>query len=273
MSAPPVVSVMSRIASIEQRFVAPTTDVPPESAALRVLDDGPAFDAFGDVYQRAVAARDAAGASPMSTWSAPAAPGGMYGASLSTPGLDPFASAPAGRAGLALGGVGAPGGVGGGPLLDAAIGGVLAPPGERRIGGYGEMPVPDAVRPYGNGRIPVGSLTPLATQPGHRLYAPAAASWNNVVAAARAEGIELRLTDSYRDYEEQVDLVRRKGLYSQGGLAATPGRSNHGWGLAVDADVTDPRTLRWLKANGPRFGWVEAVPREPWHWEFRPDQV
>ena len=272
MSAPAVTSVMSRIASIQQRFIAPTDDVPPESAALRVLDEGPAFDAFGDVYQRAVAARDAAGASPAtSVWAPPAAPGGMYGASLSMPGLDPFGAPSGGRAGLAPGGVGAPGG--GSALVQAAIGGVLSPPGERRIGGYGEMPVPDAVRPHGNGRIPIGGLTPLATQPGHRLYAPAAASWNNVVAAARAEGIELRLTDSYRDYDEQVDLVRRKGLYSQGGLAATPGRSNHGWGLAVDADVTDPRTLRWLKANGPRFGWVEAVPREPWHWEFRPDQV
>ena len=29
----------------------------------------------------------------------------------------------------------------------------------------------------------------------------------------------------------------------------------------------------WVRENAPRFGWVEAVPREPWHWEYRPHQV
>jgi hypothetical protein len=56
-------------------------------------------------------------------------------------------------------------------------------------------------------------------------------------------------------------------------LAAEPGTSNHGWGLAVDADVRDPALLAWIREHGPEFGWVEAVPREPWHWEFRPHQV
>jgi len=85
--------------------------------------------------------------------------------------------------------------------------------------------------------------------------------------------VSIRITDSYRSYDQQVDLVKRKGLYSEGGLGARPGTSNHGWGLAVDADVNDARTLDWIRTNGPRFGYVEAVPREPWHWEFRPQQV
>jgi D-alanyl-D-alanine carboxypeptidase len=70
-----------------------------------------------------------------------------------------------------------------------------------------------------------------------------------------------------------VDLVARKGLYANGGLGAVPGTSNHGWGVAVDADITNPATKAWLQANGHRFGFVEAVPREPWHWEFRPSQA
>ena len=86
-------------------------------------------------------------------------------------------------------------------------------------------------------------------------------------ASAAAEGVDIGVTDSYRPYEEQVDLVRRKGLYSQGGYAAVPGTSPHGWGLAVDVDVT-PDGLAWLRANAGRFGFVEAVPREPWHWEY-----
>ena len=67
----------------------------------------------------------------------------------------------------------------------------------------------------------------------------------------------------------QVDLARRKGLYSNGGLAAAPGTSNHGWGLAVDLDV-DTRSHTWLADNGWRYGFVEDTPRERWHWAYRP---
>ena len=134
------------------------------------------------------------------------------------------------------------------------------------------MSVPPELAPLGNGRIPRDRLQPIA-QSGHYLYAPAAAAWDGLVAAAAADGIEMRITDSYRSFEQQVDLAERKGLYKNGGLAATPGKSNHGWGLAVDADITDPATLAWIRQNGPRFGFVEAVPREPWHWEYRPEQV
>jgi zinc D-Ala-D-Ala carboxypeptidase len=85
---------------------------------------------------------------------------------------------------------------------------------------------------------------------------------------AAAAGIEIGVTDSYRSYESQVDLARRKGLYSQGGLAATPGTSNHGWGLSVDLDL-DATAQAWMRQNGARYGFVEDVPREPWHWTFR----
>ena len=98
-------------------------------------------------------------------------------------------------------------------------------------------------------------------------------TWKEAVAAAAADGIELKITDSYRSYAEQVDLAQRKGLYENGGLAAVPGTSNHGWGLAVDVDITDAATLDWIRSNGYRFGFVEAVKREPWHWEYRPQQA
>jgi hypothetical protein len=141
-----------------------------------------------------------------------------------------------------------------------------------RVGGFGPMPVPSELEGYGNGRIPGGVLQSIG-QGGHALYAPAAEAWKGAVAAAAADGVTLQVTDSYRSYEQQVDLVERKGLYSEGGYGAVPGTSNHGWGLAVDADVNDPATLSWLRSNGYRFGFVEAVPREPWHWEFRPTQA
>ncbi len=141
-----------------------------------------------------------------------------------------------------------------------------------QIGGYGPMPVPDDLSAYGNGQIPTDQLVPIG-QGSHKLYAPAAEAWKAAVADAAAAGIDLKITDSYRTYDQQVELAERKGLYANGGYAATPGTSNHGWGLAVDADVSDPATMGWMRANGYKYGFVEAVPREPWHWEYRPQQA
>jgi LAS superfamily LD-carboxypeptidase LdcB len=141
-----------------------------------------------------------------------------------------------------------------------------------KVGGYGSMPVPAELQVYPNGQLPDAELQSIGQGP-HRLWAPAAQGWKAAVAAARADGIDLRVTDSYRTYAEQVDLAQRKGLYADGGLAAVPGTSNHGWGLAVDADITNPATMSWLRSNGYKYGFVEAVSREPWHWEFRPNQA
>ena len=71
--------------------------------------------------------------------------------------------------------------------------------------------------------------------------------------------------------EVQVDLAERKGLYSQGGLAAKPGTSDHGWGRALDLDL-DAKAQAWMRANGDRYGFVEDTPREPWHWVFTPSR-
>jgi len=91
-----------------------------------------------------------------------------------------------------------------------------------------------------------------------------------------ALGTDLCITDSYRTLAEQRRLAATKG-----GLAAAPGTSNHGWGLAVDlcTSVTNSSTaMSWLRANGPTFGWTNpdwalrggSGPYEPWHWEYLP---
>ena len=68
---------------------------------------------------------------------------------------------------------------------------------------------------------------------------------------------------------QQVDLARRKGLYSQGGLAAKPGTSEHGWGMATDLDL-NAKALAWMRKNAGNYGFVENVARESWHWAYRP---
>ncbi|EYR62363.1 peptidase M15 [Actinotalea ferrariae CF5-4] len=129
--------------------------------------------------------------------------------------------------------------------------------------------VPAELRVHGNGKVPAAALSTVAGADGHRLWAPAARSLEALRAAAARDGVSIGVTDSYRPYDVQVDLVRRKGLYSQGGLAAVPGTSNHGWGIAVDLDL-DARAQAWMRTHGERYGFVEDVPREPWHWTYRP---
>lgn len=88
----------------------------------------------------------------------------------------------------------------------------------------------------------------------------------------------LYATDGYRDYATQVQLKKEKGPY-----AATPGTSNHGWGLAFDlasnVNVDTSPEHRWMEQNAARFGfenpwWARNSTTadgmyEPWHWEFK----
>lgn len=122
---------------------------------------------------------------------------------------------------------------------------------------------------YANGFLPASALCPLAGAPGHRLRRDAAAAYNRMAAAGAP-----CITDSYRDYAGQVSVFARKP-----GLAAVPGTSNHGLGVAIDfgcgAATFGSPAYNWLKANGPQYGWTHpawAEPGggrpEPWHWEF-----
>lgn len=123
-----------------------------------------------------------------------------------------------------------------------------------------------------NGRLDTAELDPImgagsSTTKGHKLNDVAAKAYSEMVAAAEADGISWGITDSYRDYDSQVDVAAKKGLYSKGGLAAVPGKSNHGWGSAVDLKLSN-RALDWLRANASKFGFT-SIPREPWHWEHK----
>lgn len=127
-----------------------------------------------------------------------------------------------------------------------------------------------------NGQIPSSELNSIPTLPAesgekHSLNPVAAEAYSKMVAAAKADGITWGITDSYRTLDVQQRLVKEKGLYSQGGLAAKPGTSNHGWGSAVDLDFkqgSGTAAQEWLKNNAANFGF-STIPREPWHWEHK----
>jgi D-alanyl-D-alanine carboxypeptidase len=131
--------------------------------------------------------------------------------------------------------------------------------------------IPADLAAYGNGKIPANALQPVGSTR-HKLWAPAAESLTRMIADAQRDGVRIGITDSYRPYAEQVDLAKRKGLYSQGGLAAKPGTSEHGWGMAADLDLS-PKALTWMRRNAEEYGFVNNVARESWHWAFKPKSL
>ncbi|HJR91450.1 MAG TPA: M15 family metallopeptidase [Acidimicrobiia bacterium] len=124
--------------------------------------------------------------------------------------------------------------------------------------------------------------------------------------AARADGMDLEAQECYRSYGSQAAAYERrcpveeeeitkpdpvtgeeivigvkKTRSCSGPPLALPGRSNHGWGRAVDfgngsrvLSCSDAAFV-WLQENGGSFGWVHPdwaqcgrSTREPWHWEW-----
>ena len=130
-------------------------------------------------------------------------------------------------------------------------------------------------RPRGsNGLLDTNDLCPLWDR-SQQLRADAAVSLAVMNEGFRAQfGRDMCISDSYRSlYEQRVTKARR------GYLAATPGASNHGWGIAVDfcqKETTTAAVWKWLHANGPVYGWANPAwalsggsgPHEPWHWEY-----
>ena len=108
-------------------------------------------------------------------------------------------------------------------------------------------------------------------------------------------GEVLSIASSYRDFNSQVRMKIDKINEGKPSNAATPGESNHGWGVAFDVDGTliledgstipdnDPnkkyrrfesKIYKWLKANAGDFGFKnpsklgpKSNTPEAWHWE------
>lgn len=135
-------------------------------------------------------------------------------------------------------------------------------------GHYGSLQPPAELVAYGNGQVPASALASLGVGE-HRLHAPAAGAFRQMAADAKAQGVTIGVNESYRSLAEQQQLANQLGLYSQGGKAAAPGTSNHGWGLALDLQL-DGRAQQWMRDNAYKYGFAEDVPREPWHWTYRP---
>jgi lysozyme len=125
-----------------------------------------------------------------------------------------------------------------------------------------------------NGKAPASAMSPIATTVKcdplqGQLANEAAAGWNTMALAA-GERLAINGCDSaYRPYDRQVYMKNYWCALGACQNAATPGYSNHGWGLATDNPTT---TLGYIALHGKRFGWCKCwsdAPWESWHVTYR----
>lgn len=175
--------------------------------------------------------------------------------------------------------------------------------------------IPDPVRRSGNGTLPTEDWLRSfdgTTATAYKMFTPVAYAMQALILAALLDGHRLTTTGRYRSLAQQEALFFQR--YSPGpfdpdvhrtspsiqrrvyagrewfllkgmAMAATPGTSNHGWGIADDIceapaydggqkiSLRDP-ALEWLRDNAGRFGFALDTWEERWHWHwYRPGHV
>lgn len=128
---------------------------------------------------------------------------------------------------------------------------------------------------------------------GIRLQPVASTAYKKLVAAARKDGVGIRLTSGYRSYAVQKSLLERYtraygSAYAQR-IAAKPGTSEHQTGLAIDVGnpggvcalqgcFANTKVGKWMALNAHKHGFILRYPRgmekttgyihEPWHFRY-----
>ena len=160
--------------------------------------------------------------------------------------------------------------------------------------GLTEGPVPSpganplAIRAvYENGKVPLGVL--MALSPTCRLEEEMARRLRALLRASAAAGYPMQTLSCYRDYASQAAIYAEAVAAGREVFVASPGHSNHGYGLAADiwpvrlaaalnqpdwynAFTFDSPEWQWLDSHAARFGLIfylrrGVIPEEPWHIE------
>jgi len=136
---------------------------------------------------------------------------------------------------------------------------------------------------------------------GHQMDARIYPEFAAMIRAAKADGVILYVTSSYRDMDKQTDLYEKKvESYVQEGYAydeakelasqvvAIPGTSEHHLGLALDfvfpeykkldENLENTKPFQWMKEHCAEYGFILRYPSdkteitgiiyEPWHFRY-----
>lgn len=152
----------------------------------------------------------------------------------------------------------------------AAVGidGIIASPASATLGPWGG---------YSNGQIPLSALS-LVNYPGVSPFSfpgslpavylkpDAAAGLLAMLQAYHAQkGGYLGVNEGYRTYAGQQYWWDHHN--HNPALAAVPGTSNHGYGVAFDLESPTDDQILWVAANGPNYGYT-PIKSEDWHFDF-----
>ncbi|CAF1087310.1 unnamed protein product [Rotaria sordida] len=109
-----------------------------------------------------------------------------------------------------------------------------------------------------------------------------ACAFDKMATAAKQAGVTITVASGFRTVARQEyfwNCYQTKAC-NNGNLAARPGTSNHGRGIALDLNTNcgsqsgakpncgGSKVYQWLKNNGHKYGFKRTVQSEPWHWEY-----
>ena len=155
--------------------------------------------------------------------------------------------------------------------------------------------IPSCLKGQKNGELSAGILKKCDV--GSALMAEPAARAMKAMVAAMSGSLDIEYTHvgAYRTLKGQTDLFLSRYTTKElpgrptkkwngvtywqlpkTAMAATPGTSNHGWGLAIDlaekingkAASISPRSVKWLIKHAAQYGFGAEAQSEPWHWRY-----
>lgn len=152
---------------------------------------------------------------------------------------------------------------------------------------------------YNYAEAPEGELESVSADGGIRLRTAAALAYNDMVAAAAADGISLGPLSGFRSIKEQesvffeVKQERSQSVTDRASVSAPPGHSEHHTGYAIDIgdgnvpatnlspDFENTAAFKWLETNATKYNFELSFPKnnpqgvtyEPWHWRFVGDRM
>lgn len=152
---------------------------------------------------------------------------------------------------------------------------------------------------YAYAEAPEKELESVSTDGGIRLRTSAARAYNDMVAAAAADGVSIGPLSGFRSIKEQegvffeVKQERSQSVTDRANVSAPPGHSEHHTGYAIDIgdgnapatnlspDFENTAAFKWLEINATKYNFELSFPKnntqgvtyEPWHWRFVGDRT